>query len=217
MDQTGLMHTDDKLIIGITGGAGAGKSTIVSFVCSHFDADFMHCDIIAHELMEPGKANYNALLKEYGDGILTGDYGSDIDRRKLTEAVGKSISGYKRLNEITHPGVINEVNKRIAASHKKIILVEAALLIEAGMTKMCDDVWYVYADINERRERVKKNRGWDEKKTDATIKNQLSHDEFLKNTTYMIENHDFSDEADIKACERVRYLLELKGIKETYK
>lgn len=205
MAQTGMKRTK-KIIIGITGGAGSGKSTVVECIQSHFDVDFMHCDIIAHELMEPGKASYKALIKEYGKGILTDGPDSAIDRVKLTDVLRESAGGYKRLNEITHPRVIKEVEKRIKASKKDIILVEAALLIEAGMTGMCDDVWYVHATDAERIDRIKKSRGWSDKKIADTLNNQLSHEEFLKNTTFVIENHDNSEEGLEKAVKRVEFL-----------
>ncbi len=212
MAQTGMKPTDmdKKIIIGITGGAGAGKSTVVEEVKKRFDVDFMHCDIIAHELMEPGRPTYKALLKEYGPEILSSGLGSVIDRKKLTESVSRHSCGFEGLNALTHPRVIREVRRRIKASNKRVIIIEAALLIEAGMTKMCDDVWYIYADLEERIERIKAERGWSDEKIRITLANQLSHEEFLKNTTFTLVNHNGDNEGAENAVKRIEFLLERK-------
>ena len=208
------MHTDNetikrkyegKLVIGITGGAGSGKSTVVELLKSKFDTEFIHCDEIAHELMEPGGKTYIPLLKEYGKGIL--EEGSEkISRPKLTKAANESPKGFKRLNEITHPIVIDEVVKRIRDSRHRLVLIEAALLIESGITGLCDDVWFVYAFKNERIGRIKASRPWDDEKIVAILDNQLSDEEFKAGSTFVLENHDGSDEWKQRAVERIKVL-----------
>ncbi len=212
MAQTGMkpINESKKIIIGITGGAGSGKSTIVEELKKHYDIDFMHCDIIAHELMEPGRPTYKALVKEYGAEILSDGVGSAIDRKKLTDSVSRHSDGFEGLNALTHPGVIREVKNRIKASDKAIIIIEAALLIEAGMTKMCDDVWYIYADTKERIARMKASRGWSDEKINITLSHQLSHQEFLSNTTFTVTNHDGDKKGPEDAVKRVEFLLDRK-------
>jgi len=72
-----MKQNRDFLILGITGGAGSGKSTIVEYIQKMEPTVFLHCDVIAHELMEPGNASYAALVKEFGEGIL-----EDMPKRK---------------------------------------------------------------------------------------------------------------------------------------
>lgn len=214
MAQTGTKPTkvseQKKIIIGITGGAGSGKSTVVEELQRHFDLDFMHCDVIAHELMEPGRATYKALIREYGSGILTDGKNSAIDRKALTESVSRHSMGFEGLNALTHPRVIREVKRRIKLSDKRLIIVEAALLIEAGMTKMCDEVWYIYADLEERIGRIRADRGWSEEKIKVTLMNQLSDEEFRRNTDFTVTNHDNDKKGLEDAVKRVEFLLNRK-------
>lgn len=197
-----------NLVIGITGGAGSGKSTIVEKIIASCNCKYIHCDEIAHELMEYNGENYNALLKEYGEGILLEDKRT-ISRPLLAKAVEQSEKGYKRLNAITHPNVIKRTNEIIKNSDEEIILIEAALLIEAGMGKICDEVWYIYAPLCDRVRRLRETRGYSDDKISSVLKNQLSHDEFLANTDYVINNGDGYDKGGEDAVNRINTLLDV--------
>jgi dephospho-CoA kinase len=196
---------EDKIIIGLTGGAGSGKSSVAEYIMSGHDGEFIHCDVIAHELMEPGGATYEPLLKEYGEGIM--EPGSKmISRKALTLAVNNSPKGFERLNEITHPRVIEEVLKRMKASEHKVLIIEAALLIESGIGRLCDDVWYVYAYEEERIRRIRASRDWSEEKIREIFENQLSEEEFRKGSTFVLENHDGSETWKKEADQRIMLL-----------
>lgn len=196
---------ENKLIIGITGGAGSGKSSVADYLIEKYDADFIHCDVIAHELMEPGGLTYGPLLEEYGRSILEDD--SDrISRAKLTLAVSRAEKGFERLNELTHPIVSEEVVRRMKNSDHRLVLVEAALLIESGIGKLCDEVWFVYARKDERIMRIKASRDWSDEKIKSIMDNQLSDEEFRQKSDFVIENHNGSDSWKKEADERIMFL-----------
>lgn len=196
-----------KIVIGITGGAGSGKSTIVDKVLSEFDCEFIHCDEVAHTLMEPGGVNYKALIKEYGKGIL--QEGSDaISRPLLTKAAAESEKGFARLNEITHPNVIKHSKATIKKTKKKIVLIEAALLLEAGMDSVCDEVWYIYAPIDDRIRRMKASRGYTDEKINTLLKNQLTEEQFREKCGFVIDNGDGCNDGGDKAISRLNTLLD---------
>ena len=198
-------RSKNKMIIGITGGEGSGKSSVAQYLIDKYDAEFIHCDVIAHELMEPGGKTYGPLLSEYGRGILE-DGSDEISRKKLMKAVSSSERGFERLNEITHPPVINEVKSRAENSPKKIVLVEAALLIESGISKLCDDVWFVYAFREERIGRIKASRDWSDEKIESMLKHQLSDEEFKAGSTFVLENHNGSESWKKDADDRIMLL-----------
>lgn len=200
---------ENKTIIGLTGGAGSGKSSVADYLIKKYDAEFIHCDEIAHELMAPGGATYEPLLKEYGRDILEDD-GCEISRQKLTKAVKDSEGGFERLNGITHPLVIEEVKKRLETSSHPLIIVEAALLIESGIGKICDDVWFVYAFKEERIGRIKASRDWPEDKIQAILNNQLSDDDFRAGSDFVLENHNGSESWKKEADDRIMLLDSLR-------
>ena len=187
------------LVIGITGGAGSGKTTVVEKIKEFVATEFIHCDVIAHELMEPGGASYYALIKEYGKEILEGaTEGAKISREKLAKVALATQERAKRLNAITHPLVKQKVEERLQELDEEsfcgIAVIEAALLIEAGYQDMCDELWYVQAPLEERVARMKENRGYTEEKIAGILKAQLSEEEFLRHADFVIQNPNLNDE-----------------------
>ena len=135
---------------------------------------FLHCDLIAHELMEPGNASYKALIQEFGEEILEDRTDSNtegmrcISRPRLSAVAMATADTRKRLNEITHPLVRKAVEEKLEYLRKErfsgIVVIEAALLLEAGYKELCDSVWYVHAPVEDRKRRMRQNRGYSEEK-----------------------------------------------------
>lgn len=179
------------LILGITGGAGSGKSTIVEYIEQMVPTVFLHCDVIAHELMEPGGASYGALVREFGEQILVGDR---ISRPKLAAVAMATEETRKRLNELTHPLVREAVEAELARLCEEdfhgVVMIEAALLIEAGYKNICDFLWYVHAPLADRIRRMKEKRGYSEEKIANILAGQLSEEEFRARADVVIENPD---------------------------
>lgn len=182
-------------ILGITGGAGSGKTTVVEYIKQMTSVRFLHCDVIAHELMQPGGLSYTALIQEFGQIILDETVKEDIppiSREKLAKLAMATKESRKRLNEITHPLVRQEVEQQIEQLQKEqfcgIVIIEAALLIEAGYKEICDELWYVYAPIADRKRRMRENRGYTEQKIENILSGQLSEEQFRANADVVIEN-----------------------------
>lgn len=191
------------LILGITGGAGSGKTTIVEKIEQMVPTVFLHCDVIAHELMQPGGPSYGALVGEYGIGILEDKIscmeGSaknlpPISRPKLAAVAMATESTRKRLNELTHPLVQKAVEKELIRLQEEdfrgVVIIEAALLIEAGYKKICDFLWYVYAPLPDRIRRMKEKRGYSDEKIANILSGQLTEEEFRAHADVVIENPD---------------------------
>ena len=197
------------LILGVTGGAGSGKTTVVEQIKKAVPTVFLHCDVIAHELMEPGGASYEVLVKEFGEGILE-DAPDDIkqtdlrpiSRPKLAKIAMATKESRKRLNELTHPLVQQAVEQELARLAKEnfrgVAVIEAALLIEAGYKSICDSLWYVHAPLSHRIRRMKEKRGYSDEKIAGILAGQLSEAEFKANADVVIENPD-GDKAEVLA------------------
>ena len=180
------------MVIGITGGVGCGKSTVLGYIKNKYDAEIILCDELARELMLPGNASYNAVIGFFGNDILSADKSTDegflIDNSKLAEIVFSDPEKLKILNSIVHPIVKEEIRKIIDGSKNKIIFIESAIIIEAGYLDLIDELWLVTADISVRKKRLYESRGYSSEKTDSIINNQLSMQEMLGHASYVIDN-----------------------------
>ncbi len=179
------------MVIGVTGGVGAGKSFVLSIIEEEFDAKLLYADEIAHQLTEPEHSCYERIVEEFGTGILKED--KTIDRNKLAEIVFGDLSALKKLNHIVHPMVKEYIQGEISCilleDPAKIIVIEAALLIEDHYEEICDEIWYVKADEEIRRKRLKENRNYTDERIDKIIKSQLKESEFEKNCQKIINNN----------------------------
>lgn len=184
------MRQNNMKIIGITGGVGAGKTTVVDILKTHYEVVFLCCDTIAHDLMKKGNVAYEQIVSHYGENILGSD--GEIDRKKLSEEAFLKEGGTAFLNRIVHPLVRMEVDAKIAAckqaEYRGMILVEAALLLEAGYHDICDEIWYVYASEETRRERLRNNRGYSEEKITALFQKQYTEEQFKAGCDFIIKN-----------------------------
>ncbi len=177
------------MVIGITGGVGCGKSTVMSIMREKYGYTLLEADKIGHMLMKPGQSVYNKIIEHFGDGILDKD--SEIDRKKLGEIVFSDEKELEFLNSLIHPGVREYIENRIKnALPNENFLIEAALLIEAGYKDVCDEMWYIYADKEVRAKRLKESRGYSDEKIRDVMNNQLSEEEFRKNTNRVIDNNE---------------------------
>ena len=144
------------LVVGLTGGIASGKST-VSRILRDLGAEIIDSDVIAHELTRPGSACYSRIVEAFGEGVLNAD--GSLNRRRLGRRVFDSPEELKRLNSILHPAVISIVQEMIheaggRASPPEVLVVDAPLLIEAGMVSMVDVVWVVKVGESTQMERL---------------------------------------------------------------
>lgn len=182
-------------VIGITGGVGSGKSVVMNLLKEDYNACLIFSDKVAHELMQIGKANYQAIIETFPS--VKGEDGQ-INRQKLGAIVFKEEEQLKRLNEITHPNVIKELQERIQTIKKEnqysFIALEAALLVEDTFDILYDELWYIYAKKEVRIQRLKEGRGYTKEKSISMIESQRSDQEFLEKCDKKIDNSDSIEE-----------------------
>ena len=195
------------MVIGITGGIGSGKSVVTSLLRDKFDAAVIDTDTIGHEVMETGKSAYKKVVEIFGNKVLAED--GSIDRKKLGNLVFDNRELLFKLNDIIHPAVEVEVDKRIAEFIKKnykYIALETALLIKVGYNRKCDKVWFVYADKDIRLKRLYNNRGVEKEKAIKIFESQNSEEEFRNIADDIINNSGSESETEIQ----------IKNILESY-
>ena len=176
-------------IIGLTGGTGSGKS-VVSKELEKRNSFIIDCDKIAHRIILKGESAYDEIVGYFGEDIL--DKNGEITRKKLGQIVFLDKEKLKVLNKCTHKHIYNEVIKNIDECKKKgafdRIIIDAPLLIEGGLTDLCDTVWVVYCDEDTRAERIVLRDNILPELAKRRIQSQKSFEEYKKVADVIIDN-----------------------------
>jgi dephospho-CoA kinase len=146
------------LKVGLTGGIATGKSLVASMF-AELGAHIIDADRIGHELMAPGGPAYDEIVKRFGAEILNSD--KTVNRAKLAElAFDQRRPRIYELNSLLHPGIILRYEKRMeeigAREPNAIVMLEAALLLEAGLRRRFDRIIVVSCKPQQRIERWEK-------------------------------------------------------------
>ena len=139
-------------LIGVTGSIATGKTTVVNMF-RKFGAFAIDADKIVHELYKKDKDIKRKVLKVFGKKILTRD---KIDRHKLARYAFKDKKSIKRLCKIVHPEVIKKIAEEIKKTKKRITILDAPLLIEAGLMRSVDCIIVVSSSLARQIERSRK-------------------------------------------------------------
>lgn len=178
------------MVIGITGGVGCGKSTVLNILEQDFGCYIIEADKVAHLLMEPKNPAYIEIVHFFGTNILSAD--TSIDRKKLGEIVFHDSEKLSLLNSIVHPAVktyiVNQITKILQSDKNAVIVIEAALLLEDHYDEICDEIWYIYTKEDVRIQRLRESRGYTEDKTRSIMKNQMSEEFFNKHCDKKVDN-----------------------------
>ena len=178
-------------IIGITGGVGAGKSTVLSYLEEAYGARIIQADQVANKIKEPGESCYDAIVQLLGPSVLLEN--GFIDRKRMGQLIFSDTSLLEKTNHILHPAVKAYIKNAIAAVEKEnvpVFVIEAALLIEDDYGAICDELWYIYTRESVRRERLKSSRGYTDEYITNIMKKQLSDETFRSACDFVIDNSE---------------------------
>lgn len=173
-----------KYVIGLTGQSGSGKS-VVADILAQYGAYVVDCDALAHKNMKHGGVAYDDIVQYFGIDILNAD--NEINRRCLAAIVFNDSKKLEALNKITHR-YIYEYICDIIKHTDSIVVIDAPLLFEAGLDKLCDAVWSVVCPDDIRLERVTKRDNITAEQARERFKNQKNAEFFYKNSDIVIEN-----------------------------
>lgn len=183
------MKLDNKYVIGLTGGIGCGKTMVLEYLKTEYNAFVIEADKIGHQVMEFNTKGYDMVVKAFGDEIINDEGPTPyIDRKKLGQIVFNDKEKLKLLNSITHPLIHQEIERLILDCNNQLIVIEAAILPDTSLRTLCNTLWYVYADENIRLERLQSYRNIDNKKALQVIKNQWSDKDFRSACQVIIDN-----------------------------
>lgn len=201
-------------IIGLTGGIASGKS-MVARILEGLGGVVIDADQLARAAVAPGEAAYQAIVAEFGEGILKPD--RTINRRALGKIVFADPQARRRLELITHPAIARRAEEKLAALEEAgtaVVIYMAPLLIEAGVTSRVDEVWVVYADQQTQLARLMQRDGISRAEALQRLAAQMPMEEKRLCGKIVIDNRGTPAETEQQV--REIWEKEIKGIAPVY-
>jgi dephospho-CoA kinase len=174
-------------LIGLTGGAGSGKSTVAAML-RELGAEVLDADDAAHAAYEPGSPGFEEVVREFGSGFVRD---GRIDRARLGELVFNDKDARLRLNAIVHPLVREWMAARTAEAAERevrVVVQEVPLLFENGLERLYSSVVLVYVPESVQLERLVEGRGLSEERAKAMIASQMPIEEKRRRAQHVIDN-----------------------------
>jgi dephospho-CoA kinase len=176
------------LVIGLTGSIGTGKSEAARQL-EALGASIISADQVGHEAYTPNTEAWEQVVAAFGDDILQED--GEIDRGKLGAVVFSDPGQLDRLNQIMHPRMARMVSDKIEVLRGQgvgVVVVEAALLFEAGWDSLVEEVWVTDSPEEIVIERLKQRNGMSEEEARKRISSQMDRSERLERSDAVIDN-----------------------------
>ncbi len=180
------------LVLGLTGGSGAGKSTAAAMLEDQ-DTLIIDCDKISREISRKHTSAYFEILDFFGERILSP--GGEINRRALGDIVFNDKKSLKKLEEITHKAIKTEVCKRLGeakTNRYKLTVIDAPLLVESGLSEICNKVWLIYADYDLRLKRIAARDSISLESAKSRLRSQSAFEELKKYADEIIDTTNLS-------------------------
>jgi dephospho-CoA kinase len=175
-----------RCVLGVTGNIASGKTTVMRMLVElgaiHFDADLVY-----RELVSPGQPLLAKLAGHFGSGIVVAD--GSLDRAALGAIVFSDPMKLRELDELTHPVVIAEIDRRVAETDAdRIAVIDAVKLIESGHADHCDEVWLVTASTELQVARLMKRNILSEVEARRRVASQAPLEPKLARADRVIDN-----------------------------
>lgn len=175
-------------VIGLTGGIACGKSTVAG-ILRELGARVVDADEVAREVLAPGSPVLARVAERFGREVLHED--GSLDRRHLAGIVFRDRQALADLNAITHPPIIEVIRRRIEEARGegvRVLVIDAPLLLEAGMEGMVDEVWVVTCTRDQQIERLCRRTGLSPREAEARMRAQMPLEEKVRRADRVIPN-----------------------------
>lgn len=196
------------LVVGLTGGIASGKS-VVSKTLKELGLPIIDADLIAREMVRPNEEGYRDIVDHFGKGILNPD--QTINRRKLAKIIFSDSKEREGLNSILHPRIVEKIKRRIRdfkERGERIVILDAALLIEAGELSLADKLIVVTVSPKIQVKRLVQRDHLTEREAKERIATQMPLSEKVKLADYVIDNSGLAKKT-IRRTEEVYHKLQL--------
>ena len=176
------------LVVGLTGGIGTGKSEVTRALAG-LGASVIDADRVGHEAYRPHQGIWQEVVQAFGEGILQPD--GEVDRKALGAVVFSQPDARAKLNGIMHPWMAKEIERQIDQMRHdgvEVVVLEAALLIEAGWRRLVDELWVTTADEEEAVRRVSRRSGLTEEQVRGRMATQMPVSQKIEQADVVIDN-----------------------------
>ena len=200
------------IVIGLTGGIGTGKSEVAS-VLAGLGASVIDADVVGHEVYRKGTEGHSAVTDRFGPGVVGAD--GEIDRAALGRLVFGDPQALARLNSVVHPRIRKAVRERLSALKEAgadVVVLEAAVLLEAGWDDMVDEVWVIEAPWKAVVSRLRPRFGGDERAIAVRAGAQMTQEDRRRAADVTILNDGSMDRLR-RRVERV-YKARIESVRE---
>ena len=193
-------------VIGITGGIASGKS-FVSSVIKKTGYPVIDADLISKELSQKGGAVYHAIIKTFGESYL--DNNKEIDRQKLGSLIFNDKQAKGLLNSISHPLIVEEMERQIASAKSDLVFVDVPLLYESGLENMFDKIICVYLPRRIQIERLMNRDNISYEYAVKKIESQSSLEQKKAKADFVINSSNSFDYVESNVIELIKKLKEV--------
>ena len=195
------------LVAGLTGGIGSGKSTFAALLAER-GAQIIDADQIGRDALRPGQPAWHSVVDQFGDEILSPG-SMNIDRKRLAEIVFSDPQKLAALNAITHPVIVAGIADDLERLRNtdEIVILDAALIVELGLTEAVDVVIVVATRDDLRRMRLSSSRGMSDDDISGRIAAQAPTEELIAKADIVVRN-DRGLDALVAEADRVFEELE---------
>jgi dephospho-CoA kinase len=175
-------------VIGLAGGIGTGKSE-VSRILGEMGAEVLNADRYGHEVYLPGTDGHREVVEAFGEDVLQPN--GEVDRRALGGKVFGNPEAMAQLNAIAWPRIRQKIEDGIEEQRQLgtgVVVLDAAVLIEAGWTDAADEVWVVTAPEGDVVSRLQARNNLTEEQVRARMASQMSSEERVKHADVVVAN-----------------------------
>jgi dephospho-CoA kinase len=178
------------LVVGILGGIGSGKSAVSRGLSNHFKTILIDADRVGHDVLGFPSVK-DAIRQKFGDSVFDG---AEICRKALARKVFGSEPHHKqsliKLEKIVHPEIRRQVEQQLAEipSDREVVVLDAAVMLEAGWNDLCDTIVFVDTPFETRLKRVEENRGWTAGELKRRESSQVSLDDKRAVSELIVDN-----------------------------
>lgn len=183
------------MVIGITGNSGTGKSEIAKLLAEKINAEIINADLVAKKLSEPGNIYNEKIVELFGEEILEN---KKLNRKKLADIIYNNSQKRELLNNLTYIYVGNEIKHMVKLIKNQNVIIDAPLLFESGLEKICGFTIAVFAEEKTKIERICKRDGIDKSIAKSRLSIQEKIEYYKTRADYILENNGNLNEINLE-------------------